>query len=258
MSAVGRIFIMAILGMINASCAQTAWYSSGVPAASYSQPTTVRPAMSVVSSPQMATDKTGLDYNQLLRFEYDCNRRNEQLNLLEDQIRRRTFYKIGGVEGNEYPDRISKQYYALAKYRIWNLRLGCRGSSVSLEIQAKLKNSYPSMPPEVSPRCYFEESTVSRISLDSTQIPGESLVSNRKEVCTNYPLLSNIKEIHRGDIVDPGRQMDSNISQIPNLRRWNGGIFQMASKSEMHRNNVVKFTVVLMWNGSGWAVVDKF
>jgi len=258
MSAIGRISIMVIFVMTNASCARTPWYSAGAPAVPYSQPTAVRPTVSSVSLPQMASDKTSLDYNQLLRFEYDCNRRNEQLNLLEDQIRRRTFYKIGGVEGNEYPDRISKQYYALAKYRIWNLRLGCRGSSVPLEVQAKLKNSYPSAPPEVIPRCYFEESTVSRISLDGTQIPGESLVSNRKEVCTNYPLLSNVKEIRTGDIVDPGRQMDSNISHIPNLRRWNGGIFQMALKSEMHRNSVVKFTVVLMWNGSGWAVVDKF
>jgi len=26
----------------------------------------------------------------------------------------------------------------------------------------------------------------------------------------------------------------------------------------LHQRDVVKFTVVLMWNGSGWVVADKF
>ena len=59
-------------------------------------------------------------------------------------------------------------------------------------------------------------------------------------------------------MVDPERQLDKNIAYIPNLRKWNGTIFQMLSKTEIHLREVVKFTVVLMWNGAAWVVVDKF
>ena len=256
---------MFTLGLLSVSCARApsntvptyapvykksseSWYSS-IPQ---------RQSTPSVNGTRSATNRVRLDFAQLLSFPYDCSHRNDQFELLEDQIRQRTFYKVDGVDGSEYPDRISKRYFALVKYRIWSLRLGCQGSSVGAGAQAKLKDAVPSRPPESVPRCYFEESTVAKTSQDPATNPGESMISRRKEVCTNYPLIASTKEIHRGDIVDPERQLDKNISYIPNLRKWNGGIFQMASKTEIHRDAVVKFTVVLMWNGSGWVVVDKF
>jgi len=236
----------------NAMQAYTPSYASAYPAVSQQQYT------SRANTPRPGTSRVSLDFSHLVSFEYDCSRRNEQLELLDDQIRQRTLYKVDGVDGNEYPDRISKRYFALVKYRIWSLRLGCQGSSVGANAQAKIKDTTPNAPPEAVPRCYFEESTVAKTSFDPTINVGESMISRRKEVCTNYPLITSTKEIYQGDVVDPERQLDKNISYIPNLRKWNGGIFQMASKTEIHRNAIVKFTVVLMWSGSGWVVVDKF
>ena len=63
-----------------------------------------------------------LSYEDLIRFESDCNLRGEQLPLLEEQLKRTTFYTVGGVEGNTTPNKISKSYYSLVKYRIWTLR----------------------------------------------------------------------------------------------------------------------------------------
>ena len=165
---------------------------------------------------------------------------------------------MDGVEGNESLDRINKRYFALVRYRIWSLRLGCRGSGVSKAAQAKLNGVLPNSPPEVVPRCYFEESTTSKSSVGEFEDAGQSVVSRRREICTNYPLITNTKEIHLSDVVDPAHQLDKNIAYVPNLRKWNGNIFQMVSKTEMHRNEIVKFTVVLMWSPSGWVVVDKF
>jgi len=199
-----------------------------------------------------------LSYEQLKRFEYDCAVRNDQLDLLEDQIRQRTFYKVDGVDGSEYSDRINKKYYALVKYRIWSLRLGCRGSSVAKSTQSKLKDSIPTSPPIVVPRCYFEESTIASTSISPSQDSGESVISTRKETCTNYPLIADTKEIHIGDAVDPERQLDKKNAYIPNLRKWNGNIFQMVSKTEIHHKEIMKLTVVLMWSGTEWVVVDKF
>ena len=71
-----------------------------------------------------------MSFEDLIRFEYDCSRKIEQIDFLQDQLRKKTFYRVDGVEGSEYPDRINKRYYALAKYRIWNLRLGCKGSEL--------------------------------------------------------------------------------------------------------------------------------
>ena len=202
--------------------------------------------------------KNSLSYEALMRFDYDCDHRSEQLELLEDQVRQRTFYTVDGVDGNEYPDRISKRYFALIRYRIWSLRLGCRGSSVTKNTQVKLKDASQTKPPEAVPRCYFEESTEATTLVGQSQSTSESTVSRRKEVCTNYPLIADTKEIHVGDSVNPDKQLDKNIAYVPNLRKWNGNIFQMVSKTEMHRNAIVKFTVVFMWSGTGWVVVDKF
>ena len=199
-----------------------------------------------------------LSFDDLVRFEYDCSRRMAQLDLLQEQIRKKTFYRVDGVEGNEFPDRINKRYYALVRYRMWSLRLGCSGSSVEKNTEIKLKAGSPTRPPESMPRCYFEEIVVAKSEISLAEGGGESVVSKRKEFCTNYPLIADRRIVNVGDQVDPERQLDKNIPYIPNLRKWNGNIFQLFSKTEMHLNDVVKFTVVVMWSKSGWVVVDKF
>ena len=108
------------------------------------------------------------------------------------------------------------------------------------------------------PRCYFEEVTEAKTDLNKAEGASETVISKRKEICTNYPLMANKQNISVGDLVDPERELDKNIPYIPNLRQWNGNIFQLVSKTEMHMKEVVKFTVVLMWSGRGWVVVDKF
>lgn len=199
-----------------------------------------------------------MNFEDLIRFEYDCSKKMEQIEFLQDQLRKKTFYRVDGVEGNEFPDRINKRYYALARYRIWNLRLGCKGSNVETMTQVTLRAKAPSRPPESVPRCYFEESFVAKTDFSKSEGGGEAVVSKRKEYCTNYPLLADKKIVSIGDVVDPQRQLEKNIAYIPNLRKWSGGIFQMVSKTELHQREVVKFTVVLLWNGADWVVVDKF
>jgi hypothetical protein len=220
----------------------------------------VKPTVSSVASPagKPQPNLPTLNFDDLVRFEYDCSRRMAQLDLLQEQIRKKTFYRVDGVDGNEFPDRINKRYYALVRYRMWSLRLGCSGSSVEKHTEIKLKAGSPTRPPESMPRCYFEEIVVAKSEINLAEGGGESVVSKRKEFCTNYPLIADRRIVNVGDQVDPERQLDKNIPYIPNLRKWNGNIFQLFSKTEMHLNDVVKFTVVVMWSKSGWVVVDKF
>jgi hypothetical protein len=220
------------------------------------KPAPAKAMQTVQFAPARATP--AMSFEDLIRFEYDCSRKIEQIDFLQDQLRKKTFYRVDGVEGSEYPDRINKRYYALARYRIWNLRLGCKGSNVEKVTEVAMKVRVPSRPPESTPRCYFEESVVARTDLNKAEGAAEEVVSKRKEFCTNYPLIADKKFVYIGDMVDPERQLDKNVPYIPNLRKWNGSIFQMVSKTELHQRDVVKFTVVLMWNRSGWVVADKF
>ena len=220
------------------------------------KPAPAKTMQTVQFTPARATPT--MSFEDLIRFEYDCSRKIEQIDFLQDQLRKKTFYRVDGVEGSEYPDRINKRYYALARYRIWNLRLGCKGSNVEKVTEVAMKVRAPSRPPESVPRCYFEESVVARTDLNKAEGAAEEVVSKRKEFCTNYPLIADKKFVYIGDMVDPERQLDKNVPYIPNLRKWNGSIFQMVSKTELHQRDVVKFTVVLMWNGAGWVVADKF
>jgi hypothetical protein len=220
------------------------------------KPAPARVTQAVQYAPARSTPV--MSFEDLIRFEYDCSRRIEQIDFLQDQLRKKTFYRVDGVEGNEFPDRINKRYYALAKFRIWNLRLGCQGSNVEKMTEVSMKARAPTRPPESMPRCYFEESVVAKTHLNQTQGAAEEVVSKRKEFCTNYPLIADKKSVFIGDAVDPERQLDKSTPYMPNLRKWNGNIFQMASKTEIHQRDVVKFTVVLMWNGAGWVVADKF
>ena len=74
--------------------------------------------VSAVSPPVTVSNFERLSYEDLVRFEPDCEQRVEQTALLEEQLKRNRFYVVDGVEGNTYPGKISKSYYSLAKYRI--------------------------------------------------------------------------------------------------------------------------------------------
>lgn len=201
-----------------------------------------------------------ISYDDLLRFEYDCGDRTKQINFLEDQLRKKTFYRVDGVKGNDIPDRISKKYFALARYRIWALRLGCPGSNVDKETQRDLKQKVvPSRLPETSERCYEEAIFESSIKAEGGSGFSDTSVSKHRKICTNFPLLSDSKIIRIGDVVDPERELEKNIPYIPNLRKFEGNIYQLVSKTEIHLGGVTRFTVVLLWvSNKGWVVVDKF
>jgi hypothetical protein len=206
----------------------------------------------------VVTSAPYLTYDQVARFEYSCAQRDQQLRLLQAQLKNRPFFTVDGVMGNELPNEISKKFYALVKYRIWSLRLGCSGSRVMKSEEPRSSQGLPSRPPELIARCYFEE--VSEIKTDavSTQNPTQGLKNTRREICTNYPLANDGRVIEIGDVVDLEQHMDKKIPFIPNLRKWDGKIFQLVSKLEMHRKEYVRFTVVLMWDGNKFVVVDKF
>jgi len=211
-------------------------------------------------APSAKKDYPPISYEDLLRFESNCSYRLEQMDYLEDQLRKKTFYRVDGVEGNEFPNKISKKYFALVRYRIWNLRLGCRGSKVDQATQmGLLRKSIPNQPPESNSRCYVEDIFESTIRTGEKTNQGDSMVSKRREICTNFPLLTDSKAIRIGDVVDPDRDLEKNIAYIPSLRKFDGNIYQLVSKTEIHLDGVVRFTVVLLWvSNKGWVVVDKF
>ena len=255
-----KLFFLMLTTLLLSACGsrqpqQTYSYTPSYVTPAY-KPAPAKTMQTVQFTPARATPT--MSFEDLIRFEYDCSRKIEQIDYLQDQLRKKTFYRVDGVEGSEFSDRINKRYYALARYRIWNLRLGCKGSNVEKVTEVAMKVRAPSRPPESTPRCYFEESVVARTDLNKAEGAAEEVVSKRKEFCTNYPLIADKKFVYIGDMVDPERQLDKNVPYIPNLRKWNGSIFQMVSKTELHQRDVVKFTVVLMWNGAGWVVADKF
>ena len=256
-----KILALIFMTILLAACGSSPNRQTTYPTSyNYSPYVAPKPAVSSIANPagKPQPNLPTLSFEDLIRFEYDCSNRMAQLDLLQEQIRKKTFYRVDGVDGNEFPDRINKRYYALVRYRMWSLRLGCSGSSVEKNTEIKLKAGSPTRPPESMPRCYFEEIVVAKSEINLAEGGGESVVSKRKEFCTNYPLIADRRIVNVGDQVDPERQLDKNIPYIPNLRKWNGNIFQLFSKTEMHLNDVVKFTVVVMWSKSGWVVVDKF
>jgi hypothetical protein len=223
------------------------------------QITIAAPAPAKLSAPVSSTQSEPyLTYDQVARFEYSCTQRDQQLRLLQAQLKNRPFFTIDGVVGNELPNEISKKFYALVKYRIWSLRLGCSGSRVMKSEEPRTSNGLPSRAPELIARCYFEEVSEIKTDAASTQNPTQGFKNSRREVCTNYPLANDGKVIEIGDVVDLEQHMDKKIPFIPNLRKWDGKIFQLVSKLEIHRKEYVRFTVVLMWDGNKFVVVDKF
>ncbi|MBU3598554.1 hypothetical protein [Polynucleobacter bastaniensis] len=228
------------------------------------QKSTQRMAAAVGTSTAPQTPVTApmferLSYEDLVRFEPDCEKGTEQVALLEEQLRRGRFYTVDGVEGNTYPGKISKSYHSLAKYRIWSLRFACQGSEVSRDfIKADLQAS-PNLPPTSIPRCYFEETTEAKTGFQQTNYLASDHRSSRKEICTNFPYVDEKPFIRVGDQMSMSpRQLVSGVSNSA-LRKWRGNVYQLVSKTEMHLNQAVRFTLVTVRSGvNQWTVVDKF
>jgi hypothetical protein len=224
------------------------------------QQSTQRTATALTAStPVVAPTFERLSYEDLVRFEPDCEKRVEQVALLEDQLRRSRFYTVDGVEGNSYPGKISKSYYSLAKYRIWSLRFACQGSEVSPDFIKADFQTAPNLPPTASPRCYFEETVEAKTGLQQTSYLASDHKSTRKEICTNFPYVDEKPFIRIGDQMSLSpRQLVSGVSNSA-LRKWKGNVYQLVSKTEMHLNQAVRFTLVTVRSGvNQWTVVDKF
>ena len=216
-------------------------------------------ASTVAQPPVNAPTFQRLSYEDLVRFEPNCERRTEQIALLDDQLKRSRFYTISGVEGNTDPGKISKSYYSLAKYRIWSIRFACQGSEVSPDfIKADLQAT-PNLPPTSSPRCYFEETVEAKTGFQQTNYLASELKSTRKELSTNFPYVDEKPFIRVGDQMSLSpKQLVSGVSNSA-LRKWKGNVYQLVSKTEMHFNQAVRFTLVTVRSGPNqWTVVDKF
>jgi len=236
------------------------------PASTYSAPinnahATQRPIQKVSSAspPVTVSNFERLSYEDLVRFEPDCERRVEQTALLEEQLKRNRFYTVDGVEGNTYPGKISKSYYSLAKYRIWSLRFACQGSEVSRDLVKADFQASPNQPPSAMPRCYFEEIVEAKTGYRQAQYLSSDQQLTRKEICTNFPYAQDKPFIRVGDQMSlSARDIKDGASNLA-LRKWKGNIYQLVSKTEMHLNQAVRFTLVTVRSGvNQWTVVDKF
>ena len=200
-----------------------------------------------------------LSYEDLVRFEPDCEHRTEQIALLEEQLRRNRFYTVDGVEGNSYAGKISKSYYSLAKYRIWSLRFACQGTEVPRNVIEQDVRAVPTSSPLATPRCYFEETTEAKTSVQPAHYLASEQQSTRKEICTNFPYAQDKPFIRVGDQISLSSRDAKDGASYSALRKWKGSIYQMVSKTEMHLNQAVRFTLVTVRSGvNQWTVVDKF
>ena len=183
-----RLLFLLILMLILSACANkprqyTAYsapsytqYSAQYSAPSYipprpihqtnqARPAQTRAVQTSAAQPRVQSPFVRLSYEDLVRFQVNCEQRTEQIALLDEQLKRNRFYTVDGVEGNASPDKISKSYHSLAKYRIWSVRFACQGSPVDAGlIQADLRGGL-NKPPEATPRCYFEEVTVAKAAI---------------------------------------------------------------------------------------------
>ena len=218
-----------------------------------------RAVQTSAAQPREQSPFVRLSYEDLVRFEVNCEQRTEQIALLEEQLKRNRFYTVDGVEGNASPDKISKSYHSLAKYRIWSVRFACQGSPVDAGlIQADLR-ALPNKPPEAIPRCYFEEVTVAKAAISPVNLVQNDQTMTRKEICTNFPYVADRPFIRVGDQIS-FTPKDLQVSETrSSLRRWRGNVYQMISKTELIRNQAVRFTLVAVRSGTNqWVVVDKF
>ena len=217
------------------------------------------PAAVPATVPVKVSNFERLSYEDLVRFEPDCEKRVEQIALLEEQLRSNRFYTVDGIEGNSYPGKISKSYYSLAKYRIWSLRFACQGSEVARNVLAEDLRAVPTSSPLATPRCYFEETVEAKTSLQQAHYLASNHQSTRKEICTNFPYATERPLIRVGDQISLSSRDAKDGASYSALRRWKGNIYQMVSKTEMHLNQAVRFTLVTVRSGvNQWTVVDKF
>jgi hypothetical protein len=225
----------------------------------FNQSNTARPVQRTTAQQHAAPTFVRLSYEDLVRFEVNCEQRTEQIALLEEQLKRNRFYTVDGVEGNASPDKISKSYHSLAKYRIWSVRFACQGSPVDAGlIQADLR-AIPNKPPEAIPRCYFEEVTVAKAAISPVNLVQNNQTVTRKEICTNFPYVADRPFIRVGDQISFTSKDLQDSQTRSSLRRWRGNVYQLISKTELIRNQAVRFTLVAVRSGSNqWVVVDKF
>ena len=220
---------------------------------------TTVPAAVPATVPVKVSNFERLSYEDLVRFEPDCEKRVEQIALLEEQLRSNRFYTVDGIEGNSYPGKISKSYYSLAKYRIWSLRFACQGSEVARNVLAEDLRAVPTSSPLATPRCYFEETVEAKTSLQQAHYLASNHQSTRKEICTNFPYATERPLIRVGDQISLSSRDAKDGASYSALRKWKGNIYQMVSKTEMHLNQAVRFTLVTVRSGvNQWTVVDKF
>ena len=225
----------------------------------YSQSNLARAAQTTAAQARVQPTFVRLSYEDLVRFQVNCEQRTEQIALLEEQLKRNRFYTVDGVEGNASPDKISKSYHSLAKYRIWSVRFACQGSPVDAGlIQADLR-ALPSKPPEAIPRCYFEEVTVAKAAISPVNLVQNDQTTTRKEICTNFPYVADRPFIRVGDQISfTAKDLQASETRS-SLRRWRGNVYQLISKTELIRNQAVRFTLVAVRSGSNqWVVVEKF
>jgi hypothetical protein len=225
----------------------------------YSQSNLARAAQTTAAQARVQPTFVRLSYEDLVRFQVNCEQRTEQIALLEEQLKRNRFYMVDGVEGNASPDKISKSYHSLAKYRIWSVRFACQGSPVDASlIQADLRGG-PNKPPEAIPRCYFEEVTVAKAAISPVNLVQNDQTMTRKEICTNFPYVAERPFIRVGDQISFTPKDLQASDTRSSLRRWRGNVYQMISKTELIRNQAVRFTLVAVRSGTNqWVVVDKF
>jgi hypothetical protein len=233
-------------------------YAKPAPQTNY-QPSNYVKTSAQTTAPVTVSNFERLSYEDLVRFEPDCENRVEQIALLEEQLRSNRFYTVDGIEGNSYPAKISKSYYSLAKYRIWSLRFACQGSEVARNVLAEDLRAVPTSSPLASPRCYFEETVEAKTSLQQAHYLASNHQSTRKEICTNFPYATERPIIRVGDQISlSSRDAKDGASHLA-LRKWKGNIYQMVSKTELHLNQAVRFTLVTVRSGvNQWTVVDKF
>lgn len=237
-------------------------YAKPVAQSNYNQSNYVKTSAQVpvpAKAPVTVSNFERLTYEDLVRFEPDCERRVEQVALLEEQLRSNRFYTVDGVEGNSYPGKISKSYYSLAKYRIWSLRFACQGSEVARNVIEQDIRAVPASSPLATPRCYFEETTEAKTGMQSAHYLASEHQSTRKEICTNFPYAQDKPFIRIGDQISLSARDAKDGASYSALRKWKGNLYQMVSKTEMHFNQAVRFTLVTVRSGvNQWTVVDKF
>ena len=84
-------------------------YAKPAPQTNY-QPGNYVKTSAQTTAPVTVSNFERLSYEDLVRFEPDCENRVEQIALLEEQLRSNRFYTVDGIEGNSYPAKISKSY----------------------------------------------------------------------------------------------------------------------------------------------------